>query len=75
MTQPARGNQHGYLILAVISGYTAFLAGTELDHSHAILADLLEVVFGHYKTLPAISQMMANAARLLGEQLSRTAPA
>jgi len=34
--------QHGYLILAEISGYTAYLAGVELDHAHDILTDLLE---------------------------------
>jgi len=33
--------QHGYLVIADISGYTSFVAGTELEHSHEILADLL----------------------------------
>ena len=32
--------QHGYLLLADISGYTSFLVGTELDHAHEILIDL-----------------------------------
>ena len=32
--------QHGYLVIADISGYTSFLAGTELEHSQEILADL-----------------------------------
>jgi len=36
--------QHGYLLIADISGYTSFVAGTELDHSYEILADLLGVV-------------------------------
>jgi hypothetical protein len=36
--------QHGYLVLADISGYTSFVAGTELDHSHEILSDLLETI-------------------------------
>ena len=36
--------QHGYLLLADISGYTSFVAGTELDHSHEILSDLLETI-------------------------------
>jgi hypothetical protein len=34
--------QHGYLVIADISGYTSFVAGTELEHSHEILSDLLE---------------------------------
>jgi len=36
--------QQGLLVLADISGYTAFLARVELDHSHDILADLLGLV-------------------------------
>jgi hypothetical protein len=34
----------GYLVLADISGYTAFLAGTELDHANAIVRELTTVV-------------------------------
>ncbi len=34
----------GYLVLADISGYTKYLAGVELEHSHDILADLLGMV-------------------------------
>ena len=37
-------SQHGYLVLADISGYTAYLAGVELDHAYDILSDLLETV-------------------------------
>src|SRR5919109_4900269 len=36
--------QHGYLLIADISGYTSFIAGTELNHSYEILADLLGIV-------------------------------
>jgi carbon monoxide dehydrogenase subunit G len=36
--------QRGCLALADISGYTAYLAGVELEHSHDILADLLGMV-------------------------------
>lgn len=32
--------QHGYLVIASISGSTSFVAKTELDHSHEILSDL-----------------------------------
>ncbi|HWX74385.1 MAG TPA: DUF2652 domain-containing protein, partial [Solirubrobacteraceae bacterium] len=34
----------GCLLLADISGYTSYLAGVELEHSHDILADLLGIV-------------------------------
>jgi uncharacterized protein YndB with AHSA1/START domain len=36
--------QHGCLVIADISGYTAYLTGVELEHSHDILADLLGMV-------------------------------
>src|SRR5437016_3124513 len=36
--------RQGCLVLADISGYTAYLAGVELEHSHDILADLLGMV-------------------------------
>jgi uncharacterized protein YndB with AHSA1/START domain len=34
----------GYLLLADISGYTAFLTGTELEHSHAIVTELTRLI-------------------------------
>jgi uncharacterized protein YndB with AHSA1/START domain len=47
------GAQHGYLVLADISGYTSFMAGTELEHAHDVVAELLELVV---KTLtPALT--------------------
>jgi uncharacterized protein YndB with AHSA1/START domain len=36
--------RQGCLVLADIGGYSSFLAGVELEHSHDILADLLGVV-------------------------------
>lgn len=41
--------QHGYLLLADISGYTSFVAGTELEHSQDILSELLEVIITRIK--------------------------
>jgi hypothetical protein len=32
--------RQGYLLLADISGYTAFLTGTELEQAHAIVREL-----------------------------------
>ena len=34
----------GYLLLADISGYTAFLTGTELEHAHAIVHELTSLI-------------------------------
>jgi len=34
------------LLIADISGYTSYLAGSELDHAQDILADLMTTVVG-----------------------------
>ena len=39
-----RAREQGYLVIADISGYTSFLTSTELEHAHAILAELTELV-------------------------------
>jgi hypothetical protein len=39
--------QHGYLLIADISGYTQFMAGTELEHAHEIMSELLEHIVQH----------------------------
>ena len=44
MSHSASPVESGYLLLADISGYTAFLAQTELEHANEILSDLLETV-------------------------------
>lgn len=36
--------RQGYLLLADISGYTAFLTGTELEHAHAIIHELTTLI-------------------------------
>ena len=53
--------QHGYLVLADISGYTSYLAGVELDHAHEILTDLLEVIVGKFKAVLTISKLEGDA--------------
>ncbi len=53
--------QHGYLLLADISGYTSFVAGTELDHSHAILTDLLEIICSQIEKLLSIHKLEGDA--------------
>ena len=39
--------QHGYLVLGDISGFTSFMAATELEHAHDILSELLELIVQH----------------------------
>jgi uncharacterized protein YndB with AHSA1/START domain len=53
--------QHGYLLLADISGYTSFVAGTELDHSHEILTDLLETICMQIEKILTIHKLEGDA--------------
>lgn len=53
--------QHGYLVLADISGYTSYLAGVELDHAHEILTDLLEVIVGKFQSVLTIGKLEGDA--------------
>ena len=53
--------QHGYLVLADISGYTSYLAGVELDHAHEILTDLLEVIVGKFRSILTIGKLEGDA--------------
>ncbi|MEW6404278.1 MAG: DUF2652 domain-containing protein [Chloroflexota bacterium] len=53
--------QHGYLLLADISGYTSFVAETELEHSHEILSDLLETICMRIETLMNIHKLEGDA--------------
>ena len=53
--------QHGYFVIADISGYTSFVAKTELEHSHEILAELLELLCEKFKALMTISKLEGDA--------------
>lgn len=53
--------QKGYLVLADISGFTAYLAGVELDHAHEILGNLLETIAGSFKSLLTVSKFEGDA--------------
>jgi uncharacterized protein YndB with AHSA1/START domain len=53
--------QHGYFVIADISGYTSFVAKTELEHSHEILTELLELLCEKFKTLMVISKLEGDA--------------
>ena len=53
--------QHGHLLLADISGYTSYVAGTELTHSQEILTELLELIIEQFKPLFTISKIEGDA--------------
>jgi hypothetical protein len=48
-------------MLADISGYTSFVAGTELDHSHEILSDLLGTICTQVEKLLTIHKLEGDA--------------
>src|SRR5262245_16182070 len=53
--------QHGYLLLADISGYTSYVACTELSHSQDILSELLELIIERCKPLLTIAKIEGDA--------------
>lgn len=53
--------QHGYLLIADISGYTSFVAGTELEHAHEILTELLELLVGRLTAAMTLSKLEGDA--------------
>jgi hypothetical protein len=53
--------QHGYLVLADISGYTSYLVGTELDHARDVLTELLELIVQRFKPLLNIAKLEGDA--------------
>ncbi len=53
--------QHGYLLIADISGYTSFVAGTELEHAQEILSELLELIVTRFKVWLTISKIEGDA--------------
>src|SRR5215217_6044462 len=65
--------QHGYLVIADISGYTSFVAKTELEHSHEILSDLLGLLVEKFRSLMTISKLEGDAvfAYAAENQISR----
>lgn len=53
--------RHGYLVIADISGYTSFVARTELEHSQEILTELLELLMARFQPLMTISKLEGDA--------------
>ena len=53
--------QHGYLLLADISGYTSHVASTELTHSQDILSELLELIIERFIPLLTIAKIEGDA--------------
>src|SRR6266536_2604995 len=56
-----RKTQSGYLLLADISGFTSFVAQTEIEHADIALAFLLETIVEKINRLLTISQLEGDA--------------
>src|SRR5215216_2776398 len=56
-----RKTQTGYLVLADISGYTAFVAQTEIEHADMALSFLLETIVEKISGLLTICQLEGDA--------------
>ena len=59
----------GPLVLADISGYTAFVAETELEHSRAILSELLEMLVRAIARHLRIGQIEGDAIFAVGDRM------
>ena len=53
--------QQGYLFIADISGYTAFLTGSELDHAQDIMKSLIENVLDNMPPPVVVSKLEGDA--------------
>ncbi len=53
--------QKGYLVLADISGYTLFLAETELEHADIAISHLLEAIVGKLSSILTVSKLEGDA--------------
>ena len=56
-----RKTQTGYLMLADISGYTSFVAQTEIEHADLALSSLLETIIEKLSSLLTISKLEGDA--------------
>jgi hypothetical protein len=61
MTTVLPSAQEGCLLLADITGYTAYLQGTELEHAQDVLADLLETIISGLEPPFEVSKLEGDA--------------
>ncbi len=61
MTTILPSAQQGCLLLADITGYTAYLQGTELEHAQDVLADLLETIISGIEPPFEVSKLEGDA--------------
>ncbi len=61
MTTILPSAQEGCLLLADITGYTAYLQGTEIEHAEDVLADLLETIISGVEPPFEVSKLEGDA--------------
>lgn len=66
--------EQGFLVLADISGFTAFVTDTELEHGAQIIAVLLEVVIRHLPPPLEVQEVEGDAVFALGPDRSSLSP-
>jgi hypothetical protein len=67
--------EHGVLVLADISGFTAFVTATELEHGPPIIAELLGEVMKHLSPPLEIQEVEGDAVFALGPDRVLVPPA
>jgi hypothetical protein len=67
--------KQGFLVLADISGFTALVTATELEHGSAIVADLLEAIIGRISPPLEIEGIEGDAVFALGADGTVVPPA
>src|SRR5919201_4002234 len=61
VARPSQTASRGVLLIADITGYTIFLKGSELEHAHGILSDLLSVLVEGTRPPLTISRLEGDA--------------
>lgn len=57
----------GFLVIADLTGYTAYLSGSEIEHAPAIAGDLLETIVGRLEPPFRLAKFEGDAAFLFVE--------
>jgi uncharacterized protein YndB with AHSA1/START domain len=63
----AASPESGFLVLADLTGYTAYLSGSEIEHAPAIAGDLLETIVGRLEPPFRLAKFEGDAAFLFVE--------
>jgi uncharacterized protein YndB with AHSA1/START domain len=63
----AATSESGFLVIADLTGYTAYLSGSEIEHAPAIAGDLLETIVGRLEPPFRLAKFEGDAAFLFVE--------